>query len=752
MSKNNQKIKSERYHKSIFLIGVMIFIGLFYISFINAETYVTNYTNMSVTGNFYQKIKTLTINDGVTNFTNEIWITAGTTAYSIIQFNYENGTSINTSVQSSPYIYPILKVWTIPDNATRISTIDVWLKEDAGVQIGNEGFTNATVVTIAPASTPILVNLTTPANATTTSITTNTFIVNLSISGTNYSYSWINNTYNIWFSNGTLFNSTLAVGLSTNSTTTSRNMSGFILENYLWNSYACYGNTTFNNCSWATSNNTFTVGSTINSILYQNSTFETSLEQFIVNLSLFTGAEVSLAQIYYNGTNYTIANVSHSGNNYIFEKKINIPLNVNPLGNQTNEFYVRFTYSGNSVQLLGPYYQNSSFINLVKCGGAYAIQALNFTFYDGYNQINIASTTNKTTLYSSFKYWLGEGSVYKNYSFQNLSSTLNNYQFCIYPYASNITFKTDMDMEFYADSYRDNKYYLRNSSLTNISNDILLYLTPEDYATKFFLSFKNGINIVSGGTVNVQQYFTGLGMYKTVAILLTDEDGKATMWQEVDKSYRYSIVQNGVLLGIIDRVSICSATPCSLTIMVTQPIGSAFQAYDEYYAKNILSNISYNKTSKMVTYTFIDTTGLANYFRFEVIQTKVDGVAINICNSFSYSSAGTLNCNLSGYYGDFVATGYISRSPEKVDNFLSFVIDEDVLANLGTIGVLIVMILIITLVIAAAVMSKGNPTTVLFVLGLAILGTKLIGLFPFSWVVTVSLEVLIIFFIFKLKT
>jgi len=62
------------------------------------------------------------------------------------------------------------------------------------------------------------------------------------------------------------------------------------------------------------------------------------------------------------------------------------------------------------------------------------------------------------------------------------------------------------------------------------------------------------------------------------------------------------------------------------------------------------------------------------------------------------------------------------------------------------------MILIITLVIAGAVISKGNPSTVLFILGISILGLKLINLFPFSWVVVATLEVLIIFLIFKIKT
>lgn len=598
----------------------------------------------------------------------------------------------------------------------------------------------------------INVNLAYPPNGSAFSTSNQLFQVNLTMTGTNYSYSWNNNTINVWYDNGTSFNTTLSTGLTGNRSNISKTINGFSVGTYLWNSYACYSNSTAMNCTWATNNRTFSVGSTILSLNYSNSTYETAWEDFIASFSLISGSQVSSVQLIYNGTTYSISNTSSSGGVYTVEKHIDIPLNVVSTANQTNEFYIRFTYNGSSVQTFGPYTQNASFINLVQCGGAYLTQALNFTFYDEYTQKNIDASSNRTTLFTSFKYWIGQGSVFKNYSFQNLSSTVNNYTFCIYPYNSNITFRSDMDMNYFADNYEDGKYYLRNSSLNNVSSDILLYLLPSDFATKFFLTFKNGINAISGGVVNVQKYFVGLGQYKTVGILLTDNTGKATMWQQVDETYRYSIVQNNVLLGVIDRVSICTAAPCSMTIMISGDIGSAFQAYDNYYAQNILSNITYSNASKTVTYDFIDTTGLANYFRLEVKKVNVNDRGTTICNSLSYSSAGSLTCNITGYDGDFTATGYISRSPEKVDKILSFIVDTDLIGNLGINAVFIVLILIITIVIAAAVISRGNPTSILFMLGITILGLKLINIFPFSWVITVTLEVLIIWMIFKIKS
>ena len=460
-----------------------------------------------------------------------------------------------------------------------------------------------------------LVTLISPVNQTTTSLTE----INFTANHTSINLNLTNTTYTIWYDNGTLFNETIININQAISNETTILVTGFGIGNYFWNTQTCGNNVTGIYCGWARNNYTITFSSAINDITYKNSTYETLLEQFIINVTLLEGAEVLLAQLLYNGTYYTISNITTIGNDYIFERKIDIPLNINSSGNQTNDFYIRFTYAGESIQTFGPYEQNSSFIKLIQCGDPYTIQSLNFTFIDENTQLNLNASANKTTIETSFKYWLGDGTVYKNYSFQNITSSLNAYQFCISPYSpNNFTFKADMDMDFSAEYFRENSYFLRNSTLTNVSNNISLYLLSEDIATKFFLTFKKGTSMIGGATVTVQKYFTGLGEYKTVAILLTDDDGESTMWQEVDSKFKYSIVKDGVLLGVVERVSICSTAPCTLTIMITEDISSAFEAYYDYYAINVLSNLSYDRDSKIVTYSFIDTTGLANHFRLEV--------------------------------------------------------------------------------------------------------------------------------------
>jgi hypothetical protein len=590
-----------------------------------------------------------------------------------------------------------------------------------------------------------------PANNSILSTTTSNFTIN-STAGTVYNLT--NITYNIFYSNNTLFNST-TVNLSYyTSNVTNLSINGLSIGNYIWGGTVCSGNGNGTNCS-NSNNNSFAIGAVISSLNFVNNTYETANSTFTAVFDIISGSTISLSQLVYNGTNYTITNITQTATTITLSKTIDIPLNINPIANQTNNFTFRFTYGGTSIQETSKYQQNASYINFQICNAAYTARALNLSMINELNQTIIDPSTNPTSFESSWKYWVGSGNVNKSYNYQNLSNSNTvgwNHILCIYPYApSNFTFKVDGDIEYTATGYRENQYNFRNASLANTSSNVSLNLLDASFATKFFLTFRQGTSLISDATVTVQKFFTGLGTYSTVSILSTDDNGKTTMWQEVDSKYKYSIVKNGVLLGTVERTSICSVAPCELTIAIDADAPDPYSSYYSYYSQNILSNLSYNTISKMVTYDFIDITGLANYFRLKVVSSHLNDSGATICDSQSFSTAGSLSCNLTGYSGEFIATGYISRSPETVDKVLNFLTDDEAIAGLGVLGIFLIMGLLITIVFAAATIGKGSPSVVLGFLGAGILGLKIAGLFPFTWTVVVSLEVIILFIMSKTK-
>jgi len=543
----------------------------------------------------------------------------------------------------------------------------------------------------------------------------------------------------------------LVKGSSTNQTVL--NISNFVLNNYKWNVELCVENATDTVCQSATTNNSFTVGASVLSTSYNTEVFETSRQSFGAKFNILSGAEVSIAQLIYNGTIYPISQISTEGDILTINKTIDIPLNYNSTGNQTNNFNFRFTYAGSQVQNSQIYSQTSNVINLILCNSQYTLDALNFSIRDEDTLLSLNSTANPVTWESTFYYWLGEGETYKNYSYQILNTTnYNNFSFCIDPYLpSSYTFKTDANIKFSATDYSENEYNLRNSTLTNSTNNILLYLIPSALATKFYITVNQGIGFVTGAIVNVAKYFIGEGEYKTIAIKETDDSGQFPLYADLDEKYLFSVSKNGSVLGIVEKTLTCATAPCTEDIYLSDILNNPFAGFEDEYALNIYSNLTFNTTSRVVTYVFYDITGLANYFRLVVSELSYNTTTgATICDVYSYSSAGTLTCNLSGYNGDFKAMTYISRSPEKLDKVYSFFI-SDAVETLGLLGIILNIGIIITAVLCTAVASRGSPSAIVFILGLSILLLKIGGLFPLGWGIVAPIELILVWILMKAK-
>ena len=469
------------------------------------------------------------------------------------------------------------------------------------------------------------------------------------------------------------------------------------------------------------------------------------------------GAELSLAQLVYNGTAYTISNISQSGNNYTLTKKIDLPLNINPLANQTNSYFYRFTYGGAEVQELGNYYQNSSFINFKICGGSPLNQTLNFTLTDELTQKTINAASHKTDYEATFYYWLGSGGISKNYSYSLLNSTaITNYKFCVLPYwVENYHgfrgMSANMISLYDAADYSERQYYLNNATLTNLTSNIYLYILNESSSVKFTVTVKEGTDLVKGAYVTVSKFFIGDGIYKTISIRKTDNDGGFIEYLELDRDYKFYVVIDGKLKAILDKRAMCDQAPCEFTLQIDGIQGNIWEGLAEKYANNVLSNLSYDHSTKIVTYEFIDTTGLASYFRLKVTRTYLNETKQTICNVYSYSAAGSLTCNITGYGGDFVAKTYVSRSPEKIDKILTFFISA-IKEALGIMGVFLCFAIILTMVFAGAALSRGNPTVILFMFGLSILALKLMTIFPYSWGIVAMIELVVIVLMASIKT
>jgi len=302
-------------------------------------------------------------------------------------------------------------------------------------------------------------------------------------------------------------------------------------------------------------------------------------------------------------------------------------------------------------------------------------------------------------------------------------------------------------IRYTATGYEPEYYNIINLVLNNqtAQQNITLYdiLTAE--STTFKLTLKDtSINPISDALIYVNRKYVSEGIYKTVEAPLTDSKGSVSIHLvNQDASYQLIAVKDGEIINSIDLTPNCQVTPCTIEMAELGDTGGVLEQYYDYFADNIISSLTYNKTTHNVTYVFVDTTATANYFHLVVNKVMYNTTKYTVCDLYAYAMAGTLVCDLSSIEGDFIATTYISRSPELTDRILGITVDSSVIEDLGIDIVIFNLFLIIIIVSVAAVMTK-TPSGVIMAFGLGITLLKIATIFPFNWVVVVSLDVICI--------
>lgn len=459
--------------------------------------------------------------------------------------------------------------------------------------------------------------------------------------------------------------------------------------------------------------------------------------RFNLSINFSFNIESFNATLVFNNTEYQ--------NEYITNTTTWVLTNVSiiPSANLSGAFNWWWNYTINGSQYLTASQSYTiSTSEIVICGDSTNTTTLNFTIRDENNDTLVNTSTFETT----FTFWTDDPTNTQNYSYSNLSGATFQYLFCINP--NNATFYADLDAEYSGTGYNDRTYYLRNTTLTNNTQFITLYLLHDDQDQKFFIDVKQGTQEVEFGRVLIKKYFVGSGVYKTIGVRITDEDGEFIEYLELDKSYEFTIIDSdGNVLGTIEKTASCQAAPCTMSLNVQQASQSVYSQYYGVFGDGVVYNLSYNDTNKLVRFEYIDTTGLASYARLVVEQLTFNESNYVVCDTTLSSVSGTIYCNMTNFTdGDFKATTFISRSPELIIDFITFVISS-LKDSLGLTGLLISVVLIITIFFAFAFDVAIGIISV--PLSLSIL--KMSQILPLSWTPIAIFWVIAVFLAYKVR-
>lgn len=514
--------------------------------------------------------------------------------------------------------------------------------DSTGVTWTSQGWDNLFRIynNTVPGGGPIITTLNSPSNA--VAIATQYIFFNALYTG---GVPVQNGTLSIWYTNSSLFQRiiNLTSGI-TNSTTW--NLTGFSSgETYLWNVQYC--GVGVGNCSFASSNYSFSYGILNNSYTYNVSTFETASERFVANITSVSA--IISANLNYKGTVYSGNVSSLGGNDYQLLRTIDIPA-----GNVTNNWNWDVTLANGQMLSFGTLTQQVNLTNFTICGGAINTAYINITFK---NETTLLESV-RAIVTSTWTYWLGSGTANKTLTY-NSAVEMASYAFCLQPSHLNLAVIPNVA---YSNSYSTQRTYNpAGLSLTNASTNVTLYLLPNilGQVVSFQVKTVSG-SVISGATINITRVGFGLIESKT-----TDDSGVASFFLNPQASYVITTFKQGYDL----RVDTITPSQTSYTITLGAQ-ASGNQTYDFsqginykiYPSGNILLNNTNYTFAFVISSTFW---GLTSYgFNLTDANGNILGTASgssvtgsNVSTVFNTGNYSFVKINYYWYIGGNLTTG-----------------------------------------------------------------------------------------------
>ncbi len=494
-----------------------------------------------------------------------------------------------------------------------------------------------------------------------------------------------------------------------------------------------FGQTSFNSTSWSYSfieeNITFTPN-----------VFETDSQFFQINLSTSVNVSAISAELNYNGTNFISSAACDEF--CLVNNTIDIPLVTEGEFENKSFFWEISIFNGtDSINVnTSLTEQNVTRIHLEECDATFTVEALNFTVNDEQN----LSRIDPFLFDGDFEQWLGTGDVKRQSNFTN--SSISEKTLCITP--ADETFFIDSTIEYdeagNASIYTLRNYYFQNDTISNVSQDILMYLLQSSFSTSFILKVQDDALLpVIGVLIETNRFYPGLNEFRIVQIAKTDDLGKSVGFFETEiVDYKFLITfNNDTLLETGIQKVIPESSPFTLTFNLGVSLGEPWSS--QIPINNLISTLIWNDITGIVTYNYIDSSTNLTLARLFVIQQSLVNSSADstICNENSTLNSAILTCNVGNDSGFYTASSFITRdSIETLDLQISFQI-ETLSSIVGLLGLFYGWFLILI----ASFMFRFNEIAGIWSITITVLLVNLIGLINFGGVFVTAIIGIAIF-------
>lgn len=262
-----------------------------------------------------------------------------------------------------------------------------------------------------------------------------------------------------------------------------------------------------------------------NTTYFNTSSYETSSQDFTINLDVDSSDWDSVAAIlFHNGTGY-VGTKSGTGDNLNFTKNIQIPT-ITSEDNKQFLWEISLTNSTGTTKVNTTIANHTTnFTTLALCNATFITKYINFTFRDEQNSTAITAGVPSAT----FVYYLGDGTVNKTLSFINVTENAE-YDFCFFPNNTGMT--TSYSLQYISVGYPQRIVEEIVSLTSTITNKILYLLETADGIYVTFQVINQAEQPISGAAANATRLIGGVET--VVGDGTTDAAGAITFWLNPD--------------------------------------------------------------------------------------------------------------------------------------------------------------------------------------------------------------------------
>lgn len=558
--------------------------------------------------------------------------------------------------------------------------------------------------------------------------------------------------FNITNATIVIFNSSQDLVFSQTNTVTGNetNSTSFLVtnltqDNYEWNVFSDTMNSTDTITLSSSTNFTFTWNPfQVDAQSFNSDVFETSFQEYFLNITTTEDILSVDSILNYNSTRFT-AITSCTGTVCQISTAIDVPLVIVGSQEQNKTFLWELTlfdgvtsFSTNTT--LNE--QNVSRTFLEQCNATFPDETLNFTAFDEANLTPIDFTFDGT-----FDFWLGTGSVKRNNSISN--SSASSLQMCLQP--SLETFMLDANIAYDEDAgtnYTARNYFFQNNTINNVSQDIGLGLLLAEDSTSFILKVQDrDILPVPGVLIFTQRFYPGEGIFRTVQVAQTDDNGATIGFFKTETiDYRFIIVSQGTTLLVTNQQKIVGEeVPFTLTFTVGEDEGAAWIPFEN--PPELTSSLLFNTTTQVVTFNYLDTSN--NFTSSRLIVERINASALSndiVCDTSSTQSSATLSCNMTGN----ATSSYIARASINRDG-TSFLVEQITfsITDFSSVSGLLGLFLGFFIILICAFFFKFNEIAGILMVNVGVIFVNLIGLINFGYgfisaIIAISVIILVV--------